>query len=1054
MYAYNENILNTWNQLGTISNNELNEKFEEDDALCIQALQYMQTHIPEIAKDKTITTKVLGCLPERCADDPEFNKLLDIMQKAQQIGQDITSSGDLKPFDKDLQATLFSYIQDNKTSLALNFLDHGVAVTEDMLFAAFENSNEEIIKKLLDKGLNINAENKEGNTPLHLAAMEGWEDIALLLIEKGADVNKPNSKETTPLFYAAEQSLDALVETLIKKGADINHRNSLDHNPLEWVLSDSDWEFKMQLQYTADLLIQNGATLHEDNESTNMINKLLKRFEKKNIEGGEEKGAFAHMLQNIMLKYIDKKNTYTVLDFVNHGVPVTEKMLFSATKLGNLRIVKEFAKKNVNLEATDEAGDTPLIIAAKSNFEDLSLFFLDQGSAVNHANKDGSTALHYAVENKLYGLVDQLIEKKADINLTTHNGETPLFIACITNSMQLVDLLISEGADVNIADKQGNTVLILACKQDHYDIADLILKNNPDVNKVNEAKSSDALKWAILDEKFDIALEILQRKEKSFWGPAKVSLKLLEDPKGEEILKSACEGFDFLEFAKASPDKEEEEVIQSWLEKNPQVPKGRTALEIPFIFGVEAVALNVYKNMSPEEQTASLSLLKARFGAKEVEQRFYNNVLFKVNPSHYDGGREIAEKVPSPLPVDNLELVLQDLHLIESYEKRDNIKKMVQQIKNRERLHGHDEKSDEEVEKWYSNFSCYLSHIIQDYKIGSPEGDEDIRKQVLGRLAEMQSACAPRWKDEAEQLYATRPKGEEAEEEESVLTVGDYLLQRLRNERVHIVTSQLGKGEENIHEPNYLLDTLGDDLGLRLDKVNDPFGTELAYSEMHPTGEPLDHFEKIYTPYYLVSEITDHLRAQQKREVKSKDLFDLSPGKVYDWLRENVAVNWKEEEYEAIPSKIQEMKASGKSKEEIQTFLNRYGISAPDIESRIAEGEKALKLQLQSIESRLKTAEANSKRFPNNNQLKNQVNTLTGDRERIRGIQEALILAPSKEEKMVILEKNKLIEGQKEVFKLAQIAHFFNTEIYDENKMFTPNAAVHLLKSVNAIADR
>ena len=56
---------------------------------------------------------------------------------------------------------------------------------------------------------------------LHLAAKYKLKEIAELLISHGLDINAKDNTGRTPLHYAAEESLD-MVELLISRGADIN----------------------------------------------------------------------------------------------------------------------------------------------------------------------------------------------------------------------------------------------------------------------------------------------------------------------------------------------------------------------------------------------------------------------------------------------------------------------------------------------------------------------------------------------------------------------------------------------------------------------------------------------------------------------------------------------------------------------------------------------------------------------------------------------------------------------------------------------------------------
>jgi uncharacterized protein len=73
---------------------------------------------------------------------------------------------------------------------------------------------------LMQKGARIDLKDRDGNTPLMVAARIGNLDAARLLIAKGAQVNAANSLGETPLIMAAQKRDLAMTRLLLTQGAD------------------------------------------------------------------------------------------------------------------------------------------------------------------------------------------------------------------------------------------------------------------------------------------------------------------------------------------------------------------------------------------------------------------------------------------------------------------------------------------------------------------------------------------------------------------------------------------------------------------------------------------------------------------------------------------------------------------------------------------------------------------------------------------------------------------------------------------------------------------
>ena len=75
--------------------------------------------------------------------------------------------------------------------------------------------------------LDVNLQNNDGNTPLHLAVQAGKTDVVESLCEQGMlDVNSQNKDGNTPLHLAIMNKNQDLVTKLMDESANVNIKNS------------------------------------------------------------------------------------------------------------------------------------------------------------------------------------------------------------------------------------------------------------------------------------------------------------------------------------------------------------------------------------------------------------------------------------------------------------------------------------------------------------------------------------------------------------------------------------------------------------------------------------------------------------------------------------------------------------------------------------------------------------------------------------------------------------------------------------------------------------
>lgn len=99
---------------------------------------------------------------------------------------------------------------DNNGRTVLIFLC-GIHTESKEFMIAYENEILKVIKLLIDKGANVNIEDRNGKTALFWACQNGYLDIVNLLIDKGANVNV---RDTT-LMEACKNNHCSLLDLIV-----------------------------------------------------------------------------------------------------------------------------------------------------------------------------------------------------------------------------------------------------------------------------------------------------------------------------------------------------------------------------------------------------------------------------------------------------------------------------------------------------------------------------------------------------------------------------------------------------------------------------------------------------------------------------------------------------------------------------------------------------------------------------------------------------------------------------------------------------------------------
>ena len=392
----------------------------------------------------------------------------------------------------------------------------------------YSNQQFRIMDSLIKHGININAQDENGNTALMFLSLSKYiYDIntinsAKLLIKSGADVNLKNNGGMTALMNASAVGSDELVELLINAGARVNEVDNDGRTAIFYACRGYDvcsfyinynsfygYSFSESVE-VVKFLIDNGADVNLKNNggmtalmsasdvSHELIELLIKSGARVNEVDDNGKSA-------LMYAIISSSDIEVVKFLIDNGANVNlksndgETALMNAYIRGNKELVELLinsgADANLISNLKDNYGRAKLMEASEIGNKEAVELLIKSGVGVNEVDDNGKSALMYACEKHIISssdieVVKFLIDNGANVNLKSNDGETALMNAYIRGNKELVELLINSGADVNLIDfnlkdNYGRTKLMEASKIGNKEAVELLINAGARVNEID-----------------------------------------------------------------------------------------------------------------------------------------------------------------------------------------------------------------------------------------------------------------------------------------------------------------------------------------------------------------------------------------------------------------------------------------------------------------------------------------------------------------------------------------------------------------------------------------
>ena len=134
---------------------------------------------------------------------------------------------------------------------------------------------------------------------------------------------------------------------------------------------------------------------------------------------------------------------------------------------------------------------------------------LQEGADVDAAQRDGTTALHWAVRWDDHETAGLLIRAGAALDAANHAGATPMRLATLNGSAAMIARLLDAGLDPNAAlSPDGDTALMMAARTGRPDAIRALLARGAEVNRAETWGGTTALMWAVAEHHAE-AVELL-----------------------------------------------------------------------------------------------------------------------------------------------------------------------------------------------------------------------------------------------------------------------------------------------------------------------------------------------------------------------------------------------------------------------------------------------------------------------------------------------------------------------------------------------------------------
>ncbi|XP_069706283.1 ankyrin repeat and EF-hand domain-containing protein 1 [Phaenicophaeus curvirostris] len=494
--------------------------------------------------------------------------------------------------------------------ICLNLLERGAnpsarnpATGRTALMEAAREGVLELVRGLLEKGVEVDQSDFERHSAAHFAAKGGFFEILRIISAYDGDLGLIAMNGNTPLHYAAEGGFANCCKFIGQRGCDPTWRNLLTKTPRA-VAKECGFEAAAaELRRVEKTYIkQSKPGAKEDNPrwalrlydwSLEHQAALHKAFEAVDQgDGTVAKEDFISIVQK-QCTFVDVEQIQTIAEIHEQPHPgeINIEEFFKGSKyLQKKCLLTSFGpkgkkgkkgKKRRGKKGT--AIPVPICVVPESAYQlredGIPVYMIEAVQSVADSdllNRDHPSAhpVHddhawYMEEpRKMYMNINYLVragdilslqkafEEGVPVDIKDKYYKTPLMTACASGNIDVVKYLLEKGADVNATDNFMWTPLHHACSNGHIDIAELIVKAGAAVDAPSIGDATPLMS----------AVEI-----------GRLDLVYFLISAGADIQTTNSNGKNALDIAKEFADSRIIALLENEVEKLPEVPEKKEA---------------------------------------------------------------------------------------------------------------------------------------------------------------------------------------------------------------------------------------------------------------------------------------------------------------------------------------------------------------------------------------------------------------------------------------------------------------------------------------------